>query len=256
MINKKIYFFIIVILVACQTNKKPELTIAAASNMQYAIKALAKKFTSNTGKKCNVILSSSGKLTAQITQGAPYDIFLAANVKYPSTLHKEGYTLNKPKVYGYGNLILWSEQSNITPTIALLNTQNIKKIAIANPLTAPYGQASLKVLSKYQLIDSLKNKLVFGESISQVNQFIRSKSVEIGFTSKSILNTQKVTGNWLEIPARLYPPIAQGIVILKQTKHLETATAFYRFVFSKDGQKILKKFGYTSVNQHQKNIIN
>lgn len=248
---KRLYIVLVsFFIIACGEQKKEKLTIAAAANMQFAIHSLTHNFTKQTGIECNVILGSSGKLTAQILQGAPYDIFMSADTQYPSTLHQKGFTLQKPKTYAFGNLILWSLTDNITPSILNLTHPDIKHIALANPTTAPYGKASLEVLEQYNLNHKLQAKLIYGESISQVNQFVTSKATEIGFTSKSALyGNLKNKGNWIDIPYSLYTPIKQGIVILKNNKHLSSANQFYRFVFSQKGQQILYEHGYLKVSK-------
>lgn len=224
--------------------KEQKVRIATAANMQFAIDSLAKNFTLKTGIPSQSVISSSGKLTAQITAGAPYDIFLAADMKYPKVLFEKGLTANQPKVYAKGKLILWTLKDSISPSIAYLETDKINHIAIANPETAPYGAAAMEVLKHYQLGQKLKNKLVFGESIAQTNQFIHSEAAEIGFTSLSTIKAPKLMnkGRWIEIDTNLYPPIEQGIVILKN--HHKDADQFYDFLFTEEARNILNHFGY------------
>lgn len=235
-------------LAATAANPVSIITIATAANMQFAMKALTHNFTKETGIKCDLIISSSGKLTAQIKSGAPYDLFVSADMKYPSELYKDGLALEKPKVYAYGKLVLWTMNNHINPSLASLKMSKIKYIACANPKTAPYGLAAIQTLKHYGLYKSLKSKLVYGESIAQTNQFIISESAKVGFTAKSVVLSPKMKskGKWIEVNPKSYSPIAQGVVILKQNKTLEAdARKFYEFLFSAKAKKILQDFGYT-----------
>lgn len=250
--KKTIYLlFSVLLLSSCQEEKHQKLTIATAANMQYVIKALQQSFTEETGIACEIIIGSSGKLTAQIIQGAPFDVFLSADMKYPETLFEKQLTIGAPKAYAYGNLILWSVAEEVEPSFDLLTEKSIKHIAIANPKTAPYGRAAMEALEHYGLLDSIKNKLVYGESIAQTNQFITTKSAVIGFTAKStpIASNLSDQGKWLEIPSDAHRPIAQGIVLLKATKlPVAQAQKFYDFLFSAKGKEILNNFGYSVDN--------
>lgn len=194
-----------------------------------------------------MIVSSSGKLTGQITAGAPYDIFVSADMKYPEEIFEKGLSFEKPKVYAYGQLVLWTTTDSISPTLETLKQDHIQHIAVANPKTAPYGVAAMQVLDKYDLMNDLKEKLVYGESIAQTNQFITSKAAEIGFTAKSVVlsPTMKNQGNYTEIDEKAYDRIRQGIVRIKRTDAENKNTRiFYNFIFSPEAQQILKTNGY------------
>ena len=217
--------------------------------MQFVIKDLVESFTNSTGIECEIIISSSGKLTAQINEGAPFDVFVSANMKYPNDLFEKGLTLGKPKIYAHGKLVMWSMKNEITPSILLLENDKIKHIAVANPKTAPYGNAAIEVLNHFQILKKLEPKLVYGENIAQVNQFINSQAAEIGFTSKSVVLSPKINnkGNWVEIDESIYSPIAQGIVCLKNDPSKKNnALKFSDFIFSKKGKEILNTFGYST----------
>ncbi len=231
---------------SCHQEKSEKLNIAVAANMQFAIKELAKKFTDQTTIECDLIISSSGKLTAQIIEGAPFDVFVSADMKYPMALYNNALTESQPRIYAYGKLVLWSMVESISSSINLLEKKEINHIALANPKTAPYGSATIEVLKHFDIYDEIKNKLVFGESVAQVNQFVISRAAEIGFTAKSVLLSSELKdkGNWIDLDATTYSPIEQGVVILKNTTHPKEAKQFYDFLFSKEGKEILKDFGY------------
>ncbi|MEO1263322.1 MAG: molybdate ABC transporter substrate-binding protein [Bacteroidota bacterium] len=246
---KKITYLLLVICLfslSCQQRQQSKLTIAAAANLQFAMKDLVYSFTETTGVQCEAILGSSGKLTAQIMEGAPFDLFVSADMKYPTALNQKGFSLSPPAVYAYGKLVLWSMVGHIRPSIEILTSDSIEHIALANPKTAPYGQAAIEVLKHYNIQGQTENKLVYGESIAQTNQFITSEAAECGFTAKSVVLSEvmKGKGQWIELDPAIYSPITQGVVILKDSKKVKEARQFFDFLFSEKGKNILEKFGY------------
>lgn len=240
--------FLAFLLSCCHTNNSSNLRIATASNMQYAMKDLVKVFEENTGIQTELIIGSSGKLTAQIIEGAPYDILVSADMKYPNELHQRAKTKNKPRVYAAGKLVLWTLSETTTPSLKTLTESRIKHIAAANPMTAPYGKAATDIINQLNDSEEIQAKLVYGESISQVNQFIISQAAEIGFTSLStVLSPQAVgKGIWKEMNDSLYTPIDQGVVMIDRKKAThKSAEDFYAFLFSAEAKTILKDFGYS-----------
>jgi molybdate transport system substrate-binding protein len=233
-------------LIGCADASREELLVATAANMQFVMQPLAKSFTEETGIKCETIISSSGKLTAQIKEGAPYDVFVSADMKYPNELHESGMTISKPAIYARGKIVLWSADENTFPSIDYLKNTPPDHIALANPKTAPYGMAAIEVLKKNGLFENLKDKLVYGESIAQVNQFVLSGAAEVGFTAKSVVMSPvvKEKGNWMDLNDEEYTPIEQGIVILKNSEKTNEAQRFLDFIFSEKGKMILKEYGY------------
>jgi len=240
---------LIIIIFACSNSRKNKtLVIATAANMQLPMAEIAKQFSENTGIECELVISSSGKLTAQIIEGAPYDVFVAANIKYAEEIYNSGFAAIPPEIYACGKLVLWSMYENIAPSIELLTTDKIEHIALANPKTAPYGVATIGVLNHYNIYDKLKNKLVFGESIAQTNQFITSRAAEVGFTALSVVLSpeMKGKGSWLEIDISAYSHIEQGIIVIQRdSRENKAAIEFYKYIFSDDAQKTLMHFGYS-----------
>ncbi|SHJ16066.1 molybdate ABC transporter substrate-binding protein [Aquimarina spongiae] len=239
---------ILIFSAACVEQKSEDLRIAVSANMQFTIDDLVAAFKERTGIRCQVIIGSSGKLTAQIKEGAPYDIFVSADTSYPDQLFKEGYTMSAPKIYGYGKLVVWSRLDSTIPLIPLLTSQQVHHIAIANPKLAPYGKASVEVLKKMKVYDDIREKLVFGESILQTNQFVISGAAEVGFTSKSVVLSNKVKdiGSWVAVDQRDYKPIAQALVVIKhEGDQYKKAERFQEFFFTNTAKTILEKSGYT-----------
>ncbi len=238
----------LMVLMACQQRQTRKLNIAVAANMQFAIKELSRAFTSRTGVPCELIVSSSGKLTAQIKAGAPFDVFLSADMKYPVELFKTGFATKAPQIYAYGELVIWTMKEGIPPALATLKNPAIRHVALSNPEMAPYGAAAMEVLKRAGLYEHIKDKLVYGESISQTNQFIISKSAEIGFTAKSVVLSPEIKGKgtWMDINKNSYSPIAQGVVLIKQDDAEQNdAEKFLAFLLSAEARKILKDHGYS-----------
>jgi len=235
------------LLFGCQQKASKKLTIATAANMQFAMEALTQAFKEQSGIDCESIVSSSGKLTAQIQEGAPFDVFVSADLKYPAELFQNGFSTQTPTVYSYGRLVLWTLVEDLQPSMELLTDDKIKHIALANPKTAPYGNATMEIINHYNIFSQVKEKLVYGESIAQTNQFITSKAAEVGFTAKSVVlsSAMKGQGKWIEIADSLYTPIAQGVIILNNRQdQLVKARKFHDFLLSSEGKEILDKFGY------------
>ena len=241
--RKSVILFFGVLCYGCSDKRNENLIIATAANVQFAMEEIVKSFKEETGIQCEIILGSSGQLSAQIKSGAPYDVFVSANMKYPQDIFENNLAIRKPSIYAYGVLVLWTHRTSIS--IRDLVSNSIQKIAIANPTTAPYGKAAVDALKKSDLLDRVNEKLVYGESISQVNQFILSNAVDAGFTSKSVVVSRELenTGKWIAIDQDLYNPIEQGIVVIKGD-HEKEATQFFDFMFSEKGRNILLANGY------------
>ena len=244
---KKIILTLLVLTLYLQAKT---ITIAVAANVSYAIEDLKTQFHQlHPDIKVRVILGSSGKLTAQIKNGAPYGLFMSANMKYPQALYKEKIAITKPIVYTQGALAyLSSKKRDFTRGITLLRDKNIKRIAIANPKTAPYGIAAFEALKNAKLIKKLKPKFVYGESISQTVSYAVT-AADIGLIAKSSLYSKKMLhfkegSNWASIDSKLYTPIKQGIVLLQESKNSLDYRAFYDFILSDSAKTIFKKYGY------------
>lgn len=226
------------------------INIAVAANVSYAIESLKKVFNQQYPNiKVRVTLGSSGKLTAQITNGAPYQLFMSANMNYPHTLYKNKLAITKPLVYAQGTLALLSKHpKNFSKGLSLLLENSVKKIAIANPKTAPYGIATMEALSNANLYQTLYKKFIYAESISQTVSYTLIAS-DIGFVAKSSLYSPKMKHfkqhvHWQTVNTQWYTPIKQGIVILKKGQNNPEVKAFYDFIQSNKAKEIFQDFGY------------
>jgi molybdate transport system substrate-binding protein len=217
------------------------IMVAASANTSYAmpqiIKAFKKKYP-NTNVK--LVLASSGKLTAQIMHGAPYDVFLSANMKYPNFLYKKGFAKTEPKVYAKGAICLFSVKHN---DLSLKNLLKYDQIAIANPKTAPYGKAAVEAFKNAGIYNKIKNKLVYAETVSAVIPY-SINSTDVGVVAKSALFSPKIKRIKFfskEIDPKLYTSINQGVVLLSNKKE---AKDFYDFILSNEAKRIFEKYGY------------
>ncbi len=225
------------------------ITVAAAANMKYAVTDIAKEFTKESGIGVKIITGASGKLTQQIMSGAPYDAFLSADVEYPAKLANGGFTTTPSQIYAYGTLILWSDTGvDLSKGVAIVADPSVKKIAVANPKTAPYGIEAINAMKYYKVADDAASKIITAESISQVGAYVTTKAVDIGFMAKSIVLSpeMKNVGKWIEIDPKSYNTIDQAMVGLKNgsPENQIAAKKFLRFMSSTKALEILKASGY------------
>jgi len=248
---KMINFFVVAITLGMFSDmaSAEPLTVAVAANVKFVFDELKAEFKSASGIDANGVFASSGKSNAQIKSGAPYDVFMSADMEFPAALYKDGLAVSAPKVYARGVLVLWTLQPlDLTQGMGVLSSPAIKKVAMANPKLAPYGREAMRALDYFKLRAVVEPKLVYGESIAQVNQYIDTKSVEIGFTAKSVVLAPQMQGRgtWIEVPRESYQPIEQGVVLLKHGAASNEAAAkqFMEFMASARARAILQKFGY------------
>lgn len=245
--KKTILFFICCFNLIFGSVFADEVNVAVASNFSSTLKKLSLDFNKKTGHKLRVSAASTGKLYAQIKHGAPFDVFLAADEIRPDLLLSENVALaSSAYIYAKGKLVLLS---NIPPTDTcqnVLNSNSLKRLSIANPKTAPYGFAAVQVMKELSLWSKLKPRLVMGENIAQALQFVSTKNAEAGFVAKSMLVMKEVTKDacvW-DVPADMYSPINQKMVVLNKAKNKVSVQAFQQYMMSVRAKKIIKSSGY------------
>ncbi len=232
-----------------ETSFADEITIAAAASAQHVVAELKVEFEQDTRIRLKTIIGSSGSLAAQIENGAPFDLFLSADMEYPQALFHKGLAHEAPRVYAHGTLVLWTLGNlDMSHGIEVLSSPSIQYVVIADPKIAPYGREAINALKFYNLYSSISPKLVYGESISQVNGFIVQQAADIGFTAKSAVMAPSMVheGRWIQVDREAYQPIVQGVVILKHAErhNLAAAQKFYEFLFSEKAKIIYQKYGY------------
>jgi molybdate transport system substrate-binding protein len=227
----------------------PQITAAVAANVQFAMEELRADFKQSTGIEVKAAYGASGKFTTQIRNGAPFDVFVSADMDFPDSLYKWGYAGEKPRPYAYGKLVLWTlKDFDLEKGLAVLRDSGLAKIAIADPKRAPYGREAMKALTKAGLREALLPKVVYGENISQVTQYILTQNVDIGFDAKSVVLAGEAAGKgiWKEVDSTLYDKIAQGAVVCKYGKenNPQLSQRFYAYLYSEPARAIFAKYGY------------
>jgi molybdate transport system substrate-binding protein len=232
-----------------------EVLIAAASDLSFPIKEIISQFEKQTGHKVKLTLGSSGNFQAQITNGAPFDVFLSADVDYVRKLDQAGFVEpNTLTIYAQGRLVIWVRKGSPIDVQRLgmdsLVQPAAKRIAIANPNVAPYGRAAVGAMRRFGIYDRVASRLVFGENIAQAAQFVSSGAADIGILAHSMASSDPLlsTGKFWEIPADAYPRLYQGMAILKQARkagHLDAARAFSEWFGNDSSRAILKKYGFS-----------
>lgn len=228
-----------------------DLTVAAAADLNYAMKDLASRYEQKTGAKVMLSFGASGNFYSQIQNGAPYDLFFSADAEYPKKLAAAGrIESGSLRTYAVGHLVLWVlKGSGLDPQklkANLLLEPAVKKIAIANPAHAPYGRAAMAALQSLGIKDKVAGKLVLGENVSQAAQFVQSGNAQAGLIPLSLAASpaMKDAGSYWEIPAEDYPALEQAVGIVSSSKHKKEAQDFVDFVISPDGGAILRQYGF------------
>jgi molybdate transport system substrate-binding protein len=242
------YTITVAVLFFCQAVYS-QITIACAANMQYAMDEIKTAYE-KTGSQIRPVYGASGKFVSQIKNGAPFDVFVSADIDYPESLFVWKYAVDRPKVYAYGKLVLWSLRPGLAEKgVAGLADPGVQKIAIADPRLAPYGRESVRAMKNAGVYDAVVPRIVYGDNISQAAQYIVTGAADIGFTAKSIVLSpqNKDKGIWTDVDSTLYSVIAQGVVVCRYgaDNNPEVSEKFVAFLLSDEARNIMKQFGYS-----------
>jgi molybdate transport system substrate-binding protein len=225
-----------------------QVQIAVASNFTAPMQAIAERFEQDTGHRALLAFGSTGKFYAQIRNGAPFEVLLAADEEIPSKLEGEGLGVAGSRfTYAIGTLVLWSGKEGYVDDQATVLTQRpFRHLAIANPKTAPYGAAAMATLAKLGLADSVRGKLVQGENIAQTYQFVASGNAELGFVALSQLLEEgeiRQGSAWI-VPAAYHPPIRQDALLLAKGRGNPAAQALLDYLQSANAADVIQAYGY------------
>ncbi|HEX2269350.1 MAG TPA: molybdate ABC transporter substrate-binding protein [Pyrinomonadaceae bacterium] len=243
--------FLLLVLVfgsACRDTTAPagaEITVAAASDLTPAFEEIGREFQASHGTKVVFVFGSTGLLTRQIENGAPFDVFAAANVGFIDQLDQKGFVVPGTKrIYGRGRITLWTMPNSPLQIekIEDLTRADIARIAIANPDHAPYGQAAREALESAGIWDAVRSKLVYGDNIRQTLQYAETGNVEVTIVALSL--SVQSQGRWVLVPEELHKPLDQGMGVIKGTKNEQAARAFNDFVNGNKGREIMTKYGF------------
>lgn len=220
------------------------VNVAVAANFTDAAKEIAAAFAETTKHEAVLSFGATGQFYTQITQAAPFEVFLAADDQRPTQAVKEGYGVeNTVFTYAIGQLVLYSTHKNTVTGPETLKENSFNKIAIANPETAPYGVAAIQAMTALNVYDTLKPKIVQGQNIGQTYQFIQTGNAELGFVALGQVSQTNAGSRWV-VPQDLYKPIRQDAVLLKTGSDNPAAIAFIEFLKSDIAAKIIQKYGY------------
>jgi molybdate transport system substrate-binding protein len=227
-----------------------EITVAAAADLQFAMQDIAGRFQKETGRTVKLTYGSSGNFFQQVQNGAPFDVFFSANLDYAKRLEAAGL-IEPGSLYQYarGKIVIWvrnESKLDLSSGMQVLLDPSIKKIAIANPEHAPYGQAAVAAMQNQKIYEKVKDKFVLGENISQAASFVVSGSADVGIVALSLALSpnMKDKGHYAEVPGDEYPPIEQACVILGASKSKETARQFLSFVKTSAIADVLRNYGF------------
>jgi molybdate transport system substrate-binding protein len=222
-----------------------EVRVAVAANFTAAVKEIGALFARSSGNTAMLSFGSTGQLYTQITQGAPFEVFLSADQARPEKAEKSGYAVPGSRfTYATGKIVLFSMNKNAVHGEATLKEAKFAKLAICNPRTAPYGAASVEAMKALGVYDGLRSKLVVGENITQAYQFVATGNAEVGFVALSQVARDPDKGSRWIVPSQLYKPIAQDAVLLKRGADNPAAKAFLEFLKGPQARAVIETYGY------------
>lgn len=226
--------------------------VAAAANLRYVLEEIKKQYEKEMSPvKIEITFGSSGALTQQIINGAAFELFMAADTDFPKKVKANGFAVGEVETYIYGKLALWSLTLDVSKGIDIVTLPTVKKIAIANPKGAPYGEAAVNLLQSKGLYEKIKDKIVWGDNIGQAAQFAFSGNAEVGFIALSLAKApeMKSKGTYYVFPESDCPPVEQACVLIKGSEKNPEALKFMRYVMSEKCDKIWTDYGYGLVEK-------
>jgi len=228
-----------------QEHSQAELTVAAAADLQFAFSDLAELFEEQTGQKVTLVFGSTGQLSQQIENGAPYDLFASANIDYIHQLAEKKLVLeDSVELYARGRIVLAANRQTGIKVVDLedLLDPQIRHIAIANPEHAPYGVAAKQALEAAGLWETIEPKLVFGENVRQALQYVQSGDAEAGIVALSVADVPEIT--WTLIDEANHQPLDQALAIVTSSRQPELARQFAAFINGEHGRPIMRRYGF------------
>ena len=247
------FFILLALFTACgsrnNSQDKPadssEINVAAAANLTDAFAELGKQFTAQTGIRIKYSFGSTADLEKQIENGAPFDVFAAADIEHVDTLNSKGLlTFGTNKVYARGRLVLWipAGSSLKLNRIEDITRPEVERISIAKPDLAPYGRAALEALRALNLWAQVEPKVIYGQNVAQTKQYASTGNAEVAFIPLALVKPNE--GQAIEVDERLHQPIDQAIAVIKDSRKQEAAQRFVNFVLSSEGEALLERYGY------------
>lgn len=219
--------------------------VAAAANLRFVFEEIKTSYAkANPTVNVTANFGSSGALLQQILNGAEFDIFMAADNSFPVKLKDQGAASGEIKTYALGKLVLWSNTTDVSKGLEILTGPSIKRIAIAKPELAPYGDRAIECLKSAGLYEKVKDKIIYADNISQTAQFAQTGNAEVAFLAMSLTQTPEMKGSVYLIDPKMYKPVEQAMVLVKSWKINPEAAKFMKFVLSGNCKPIFEKNGY------------
>lgn len=222
------------------------ITVAAASDLHGVLDRIVDAYKGgHPGKRIDVVYGSSGSLTTQIEQGAPFDVFFSADSDFPERLVRNGKAAGAPVQYAEGRIVLWSASIDLKGvTVRQLTQPRFARIAIANPAHAPYGKRSEQALRSAGIWDAVQSKIVMGENIAQTAQFVRTGNAQVGFVAESFVRRPEVKGSYVVVPAGMYQPLRQSFVLTRHAADAALAKDFMAYVQGPQARAVFVQYGF------------
>jgi molybdate transport system substrate-binding protein len=249
--TRRHFFTVLVLCSAAATRAQPasRLTIAAASDLRFALdEALLPFRAAQRNAPIDVVYGASGKLATQLRNGAPFDVFLSADIAFAREVHDAGLATAAPRVYAIGRLAAWSTNAELgrLPLDKLVRDARVQRFAIANPEHAPYGQRAIQALRSQGLEDDVKPKLVLGDNVAQAATFIDSGAAQAGLVAHSLVLSPALAGKgaWTLIPAAWHAPLEQAFVVNKRAADNALAAAFVAHLDAPATRELLRRYGF------------
>lgn len=237
--------FLVLALALSLSLQAQTVKIAAAANLRFVLDEIKVKYAVVHPKvKIIVNLGASGALVQQITNGADFDLFMAADKMFPDKLKAQSIVTGKVQTYAFGKLVIWSNTVDVSKGLTMLTDDAVKRIAIAKPDVAPYGARAIECLKYYKLFDKVKGKIVYADNIAQTAQFAQTGNAEIGFLALALAMAPDMKGSYFVLDTKSYKPIEQAMVLIKSWQSNPEAARFMKFVLSNQCKPIFEKHGF------------
>jgi len=219
--------------------------VAAAANLRFVFEEIKDNYM-KLNPKADIVANfgATGALYQQIVNGADFNVFMAADDVVPAKLKSQGLVSGEVKTYAFGKLVLWSNTIDVSKGLELLTDPSVKRIAIAKPDLAPYGDRAIECLNSTGLFEKVKDKIIYADNISQTAQFAQTGNAEVGFLAYSLTLTPEMKGSVFLIDPKNYKPVAQAMAVVKGWKASPEAVKFMKYILSPECKPIFEKFGY------------
>lgn len=237
--------FLIILVFTAFSTQAQTVKVAAAANLRAVFDEIKSTYAqANPKTNVSANFGSSGTLLQQIMNGAEFDVFMAADNSFPVKLKDQGAASGEMKVYALGKLVLWSNTLDVSKGMEILTDPSVKRIAVAKPELAPYGDRAIACLKQAGIYDKVKDKIIYADNISQTAQFAQTGNAEVAFLALSLTMTPDMKGSVYVVDPKLYKPVEQAMILVKGWKTNPEAAKFMKFVLSAECKPIFEKYGY------------